>query len=82
MSKNSKHDDTTETLGVENRSLDGVIFHPTKPVLDSELNLRADINSARLQDAIRSKVPSGWLDADYEIGFDESYEGYGINTTF
>jgi len=81
MSKNSKHVNTTETLGVENRSLDGVIFHPTKPVLDSELNLGADLSSAKLQDAIRSKVPSGWLDADYEIGFDENYETFGINTT-
>jgi len=81
MSKNSKHVDTTETLGIENRSLDSVIFHPTKPVLDSELNLGADLNSGRLQDVIRSKVPSGWLDSNYDIGFDENYETYGINTT-
>jgi len=81
MSKNSKYVNTTETLGVENRSLDGVIFHPTKPVLDSELNLGIDISSGRLQDSIRSKVPSGWLDADYDIDFDESYVTYGINTT-
>jgi len=81
MSKNSKHVNTSETLSVENRSLDSVIYHPTKPVLDSELNLGNDLSSAKLQDAIRSKVPSGWLDANYEIGFDEAYETFGINTT-
>jgi len=81
MSKNSKHANTSATLGIETRSLDGVIFHPTKPVLDSELNLMSDLESGKIQDVVRSKVPSGWLDSDYDIGFDEAYETYGINTT-
>lgn len=81
MAKNSKYANTTVTLGIENRGLDSVIFHPTKPVLDSELNLSSDINSGKFQDIVRSMLPSGWLDADYEIGFDENYESYGINTT-
>jgi len=81
MSKNSKHTNVTETLSVENRSLDGIVYHPTFPVLDSELNFISDLNSGKLQNMVRSKVPSGWLDADYEIGLDENYQTYGINTT-
>ena len=80
MSKNSNYANTTQTLGVENRSLESIIFHPSKPVLDSELNLINDINSSKLQDVIRSKVPSGWLDAEYSLGNDNSSESFGINT--
>ena len=81
MAKNNSYSNTSYTLGVENRSLEGIIYHPTKPVLDSELNGITDIHSSRLQDAIRSEVPSGWLDANYTIGYDSSYTTYGVNTT-
>ena len=81
MAKNSNHEGTTFSLSVENRNLDGIIFHPTKPVSDSELNGIFDFQSAKLQDAIRSEVPSGWLDAIYSVGDDNSYSTYGVNTT-
>ena len=35
MSKNSKYAGTTQSLSVENRSFENVIYQPTKPVLDS-----------------------------------------------
>ena len=80
MSKNSNHEGTTYSLPVENTNYDSIIFHPTKPVLDSELNGILDFQSAKLQDAIRSEVPSGWLDAIYSVGQDNTYSTYGINT--
>ena len=81
MSKNNTYSGTTRTLPTENRSLEGIVYLPSKPVLDSELNAGADISSAKLQDLIRSRVPSGWLDADFTVGFDNTGNNYGVNTT-
>jgi hypothetical protein len=38
MSKNNYYVGATQTLATEDRSLDSIVFQPTKPVLDSELN--------------------------------------------
>jgi len=82
MSKNNNYSGTSQTLEIKDRSLNTIVFHPTKPVLDSELNGLQDIQDAKLQDLIRSKVPSGLLDAEYSRGFDENADTFGINTTF
>lgn len=81
MSNNSKYTGTTVTLPVKDVSFDTVVYQPSKPVLDSELTLMTDLNSAKLQDIIRSKIPTGWLDANYSKGFDPTSNGFGINTT-
>ena len=81
MSKNSKFGNVTASLLVENRNIENIIFNPQKPVLDSELNFISDGLASKTQDLIRSLVPSGWLDADFSIGYDNSYASYGINTT-
>jgi hypothetical protein len=81
VAKNNKYEGTTVSLEIENRNFDNIVFQPSKPVLDSELNFISDIQSAKLQDAVRSKIPSGWLDANYSLGFDENSDNFGINTT-
>jgi len=81
MSKNNSYAGTTTTLSIENRNFDNIIYEPTKPVLDAELNGMTDIISAKLQDMIRSKVPSGWFNADYSLGYDNTGLTYGISTT-
>ena len=81
MSKNNHYEETSQTLEIKDKSFSTVIFHPTKPVLDSELNGMQDIQDFKLQDFIRSKVPSGFLDAEFTRGFDEDGEAFGINTT-
>ena len=72
MSNNNKYPGTTTTLPIKNTGYDATIFYPSKPVLDSELNLVGDLSSAKLQDFIRSKMPSGWLDVNFSRGFDTS----------
>lgn len=72
---------TSFTLVTENRSLDTLVFHPTKPVLDSELNGISDLASEKLKEIVRNEVPSGWLDAVFTVGHDNTYSTYGVNTT-
>jgi hypothetical protein len=81
VAKNNNYIGTSATLGFENTSYENVIFQPTKPVLDSELNFISDLQSSKLQDFVRSKIPSGWLDANFKIGFDNSSNLFGVNTT-
>lgn len=79
MSNNTKYSGTTVTLPVKDVSIDTVVYQPSKPVLDSELTFMTDLNSAKLQDFIRSKIPTGWLDANYSKGFDPNSDNFGIN---
>ena len=81
MAKDNKYDGTTTTIPVENTNYDSIIFQPTKPVLDSELNFISDLQSSKIQDFIRSKAPSGWLDANFKSGYDENGDQFGINFT-
>lgn len=81
MSNNSKYSGTTVSIPVKDVSFDTVVYQPSKPVLDSELTFMTDLNSAKLQDIIRSKIPTGWLDANFSKGFDPSSNGFGINAT-
>jgi hypothetical protein len=81
VSNNSKYSGTTVTLPVKDVSIDTVVYQPSKPVLDSELTFMTDLNSAKLQDIIRSKIPTGWLDANYSKGFDPQSNNFGVNTT-
>ena len=81
MSNNNNYGGTSQTLKTKDRSLSTIVFNPSKPVLDSELNGLQDIQDSKLQDMIRSKVPSGFLDADFSRGFDEDGDSHGINTT-
>ena len=82
MSKNSNYAGTTQSLTIENRNILFPVFMPSKPVLDSELNLISDSLASKMQDIIRDAVPSGWLDANYSIGHDTTGTTYGINTTY
>jgi len=81
VANNNTYEGTTLTLSIKDTSYDNIIYQPTKPVLDSELNFMTDISSAKLQDFVRSKIPSGWLDASFTKGSDNSGNSFGINTT-
>jgi hypothetical protein len=81
VAKNNNYIGTSATVGFENTSYDNVLFQPTKPVLDSELNFISDLQSSKLQDFVRSKIPSGWLDANFKMGLDNTSNLFGINLT-
>ena len=48
-------------LDVENRSLDNVIFQHRTPPLSSEWNLINQISNVKVQDIVKSTLPSGWM---------------------
>jgi hypothetical protein len=74
---------TTRTLEKGDSSYRSVIFKPSKPPLDSELNFLCDLSSALSRDAIAALYPSGFLPANnpYSFGYDSTGEEYGVNFT-
>ncbi|MCH8517900.1 MAG: hypothetical protein LAT68_16480, partial [Cyclobacteriaceae bacterium] len=52
---------TSRSLEAEERSFDGVVYQSNRPVLDSELNLAQDIESARSRMLRLTERPSGFL---------------------
>lgn len=81
MANNNKYTGNTTTLPIKDTGWDNIIYQPSKPVLDSELSFMNDLSSSKLQDFIRSKIPSGWLDVNFVKGFDTASNLFGINTT-
>jgi hypothetical protein len=56
----------TRYLDPENRSYETVVFQSSKPVLDSELNLKQDVSlETGLFDTIKSSIPSGFIYGDF-----------------
>jgi len=74
---------TTRTLEKGDSSYRSVIFKPSKPPLDSELNFLGDLSSSLSRDAFSSIYPSGFLPANnpFSVGYDQSGEQYGVNFT-
>lgn len=81
MASNNTYDGPTVTLALKDTGYDNIIHFPTRPVLDSELNGATDLSSSKLQDFVRSRVPSGWLEASFSKGLDLSGSSYGICQT-
>lgn len=63
---------TSRSLEAEERSFDGVVYQSNRPVLDSELNLAQDIESARSRVLRLAERPSGFLSGGprRDLGFD------------
>lgn len=74
---------TTRTLEKGDSSYRSVIFKPSKPPLDSELNFVGDLASALSREQLQAVLPSGFLPAkdNWNVGYDLTGEGYGVNFT-
>jgi hypothetical protein len=74
---------TTRTLEKGDTSYRGLIFKPSKPPLDSELNFVGDLSSALARDIANGLYPSGFLPANnaWSLGYDPTGENYAINLT-
>lgn len=74
---------TTRTLEKGESSYRSVIFKPSKPPLDSELNFVGDLASALGRDQLRALIPTGFFSANnpWSVGHDTNGDAYGINFT-
>lgn len=74
---------TTRTLEKGESSYRSVIFKPSKPPLDSELNFLGDLAAALGRDQLKAILPSGFLPANNSLssGHDNNGNAHGINFT-
>ena len=75
---------TTRTLESNNTSYRSVIFKPSKPPLDSELNFVGDLAHDLNKMQVRELMTSGFYPMDvnaFEIGYDNSGNANGVNLT-
>jgi hypothetical protein len=74
---------TTRTLEKGESGYRSVIFKPSKPPLDSELNFVGDLAASLGRDQLQAIIPSGFLPANnpWSVGYDPTGEQFGINCT-
>jgi hypothetical protein len=65
-------------LDPEGRSFESVVYRQDAPVSNAELNLNQEIQSFARQEALRSKMPSGFLTGDF---FENTLTNYTFGTT-
>lgn len=74
---------TTRTLEKGDTGYRSLIFKPSKPPLDSELNFVGDLSASLARDIMNGLYPSGFLPANnaWSMGYDPTGEAYSINLT-
>lgn len=65
-------------LDPEGRSFESVVYRQDAPVSNAELNLNQEIQSFARQEALRAKMPSGFLTGDF---FSNDITNYTFGTT-